>query len=52
MMSETSEEVTELHAKSTELCVTEVTTTSKGGSVGFGVGIVVGGDVIVMITSE
>ena len=52
MMSETSEEVTELHAKSTELCVTEVTTTSKGGSVGFGVGIVVGGDVVVMITSE
>ena len=43
---------TELHTRETELCVVAVATRSSGGSVGSGVGVVVGGGVVVMMTSE
>lgn len=42
----------ELHSNNTESCVTVVIIRSKGGNVGLGVGVVVGGGVVVMITSE
>ena len=38
----------ELHASDTELCDTLSDTRSSGASVGFGVGVVVGGEVVVM----
>lgn len=52
MTFEESGSFKELHSNSTELCVTVVAIRSKGGSVGFGVGVVVGGGVVVVITSE
>lgn len=38
----------ELHASDTELCDASSNTRSSGGGVGFGVGVVVGGEVVVM----
>ncbi len=52
MTLEESGSFKELHNSSTELYVTVVVIRSKGGSVGLGVGVVVGGGVVVMITSE
>jgi len=52
MTSEESGSFKELHSNNTESCVTVVIIRSKGGSVGFGVGVVVGGGVVVVITSE
>ena len=42
---------TELHTRDTVLCVAAVATRSRGASVGSVVGVVVGGGVVVIVTS-